>query len=62
MMLRTKYEVFRPCGFREEEFFYVIPIRISLCKICDPQSGPMFCPQGRNLSKLGRGLLDDATY
>ena len=25
-MLHTKYEIFGPCGFGEEDFFYVFPI------------------------------------
>ena len=31
---------------------------ISLCKICDPPGVPFLAI----LNKLGRGLLDDATY
>ena len=29
-LLDTKYIGFRPCGFREEDFFHIFPI-ISLC-------------------------------
>ena len=25
MMLRTKYQGSRPCGFRQEDFFHVLP-------------------------------------
>ena len=54
MMLHTKYQVSRPCGFRKDFF-------MSLCKICDPGPGH-FWPQGHNLNKLSGGSLDDATY
>ena len=33
----------------------------SLCELCDLQDRVIFGPQGHNLSKLGRSLLDDAT-
>ena len=38
MMLYTKYQGSRPCGFRQEDFSR-FPY-ISLCKICDPGGGP----------------------
>ena len=41
MMLHTKYQVYRPCGFKQEDFFYVSPY-ISLCKECDPRGGAIF--------------------
>ena len=52
MMLHTKYQGSRPCGFRQEDFFYVSPY-ISLCKACDPWGVVIFGP---------RGLPDDASY
>ena len=47
MMLHTKYQGSRPCGFRQEDFF---------------EGGGHFWPQGYNLNKLGRSPLSDATY
>ena len=61
MMLHTKYQSSRPCGFREEDFFHVARY-ISLCKTCEPRGQGHFSPLGYNLNKLGRGLLDDTTY
>ena len=59
MMLHTKCQDSRPCGFRHEDFFHFFPI---LYKTCEPREGP-FWPQGHILNnKLGRGLLDDAIY
>ena len=58
MMLHTKYQGSRSCGFRQEDF-HVCPC-ISLCKTCDPRGGP-FLPQGYNLNKLGRGSQGVAT-
>ena len=62
MMLNTKYQGSRPCGFRQEDF--VTFSYISLCKTCDPQGqaflapGPgQFWPKGYNLNKLDRGPL-----
>ena len=40
----------------DKKIFSCFPY-ISLCKRCDPRVGP-----GHDLNKLGRGLLDDATY
>ena len=57
MMLHTKYQDYRPCGFRQEDFF-MFPY-ISLCKKCDPGAGH-FWPQGYNLNKLGRDPLGDS--
>ena len=48
-MPHTKYQVSRPYGLRQEDFFM-----FSLRKTSDPQ--------GHNLNKLGRGPLGDATY
>ena len=61
MMLHTKYQGFRPCGFRQEDFFMFS--LYSLCKTCDLHFGPFFGPWGiYDLNKLGRGPLDDAAY
>ena len=60
MMLHSKYQGSRPCGFRQEEFFMFLPILIYV-KHVTPGAGP-FWPQGYHLNKLGRGLLGDATY
>ena len=60
MMLHTKYQGSRHCGFRQEDFFSCFPY-ISLCKICDHQARPNLAP-GHNLNRLSRGPLDDATY
>ena len=60
MILHTKYQGSRPCGFRQEELFHVAPY-ISLCKHVT-QGGAIFLPQSYNLNKLDRGLLGDATY
>ena len=59
MMLHTKYQGSMPCGVRQEDFFRFT--YISLCKTCDPGVGP-FLPQGHHLNKVGKGLLDDASY
>ena len=37
-LLHTKYESFRPCGFGEEDFFYVFPN--------DPRGGARMDPRG----------------
>ena len=55
MMLHTKYQGSRPCGFRQEDLF------MFLSKTCDPEAGH-FWPQGFYLNNLGRGLLDNTTY
>ena len=44
-------------GCRTSTFLY-----ISLSKTCEICGEVIFCPQGHNLNKLGRGSLDDATY
>ena len=58
MLLSTKYQGSRPCGFRQEDVF-MFPY-ISLYIKCDPSGQAHFWPQGHNLNKLGRGPLDDA--
>ena len=57
-MLHTKHQGSRPWDFRKEEFS-CFSYR-NLCKTCDPQGWPILGPRG--LNKLGRGLLDEATY
>ena len=59
MMLHTKYQGSRPCGYRQEDF-HCFPY-LSLCKTCDPRGGS-FWPQEQNLNKHGRAPLDDASY
>ena len=61
MILHTKYQGSRTRGFRQEDFFMLLPIYISLCKTCDPGAGH-FWPKGYNLNKLGRSPLDYTTY
>ena len=48
MMLHTKYQGSRPCGFRQEDLF-MFPYIISLCQTCDPLGWGHFQPQGHNL-------------
>ena len=59
MMLHTKYEGSRPCGFRQEDCFMVFPIQ-AYVKHVNPGAS-QFWPQGYNLNKLDRGSPDDAT-
>ena len=40
MMLHTKYQGPMHCGFRQEDFFHVFPIDLSLCKHVAPGQGP----------------------
>ena len=44
-MLLTKYESSGPCGFGEEDFFYVFPIE-SLWELMTPGAGPFSDPRG----------------
>ena len=53
MILHTKYQGSRHCGFRQEDFFMLLPILAYVKHVP---------PQGYNLNKLGRGPLGDATY
>ena len=39
MILHTKTQSARPCGFRQEDFLMLLHIAISLCKTCDPPLG-----------------------
>ena len=60
MMLHTKYQGSKPCGFRQDVFFHVFPIQ-AYVKYLTPRRD-LFWHQGYNLNNLGRGLLGDATY
>ena len=42
-LLLTKYESSGPCGFGEEDFFYVFPI-VSLWELINPGAGPFLIP------------------
>ena len=42
-LLLTKYESSGPCGFGEEDFFYVFPI-VSLWELMTPGAGPFSTP------------------
>ena len=44
MMLHTKYQGSRPCGFRQEDFFYVFPIQ-AYVKHLTPRGGPFLGPR-----------------
>ena len=59
MMLHTKYQGSRPCGFRLEDFFMFLPILVYVNHVTP---GGHFWPQGHNLNKLVRGLQGDAIY
>ena len=42
-LLLTKYESSGPCGYREEDFFYVFPI-VCLWELMTPGAGPFLTP------------------
>ena len=42
-LLLTKYESSGPCGFGEEDCFYVFPI-VSLWELMTPGAGPFLTP------------------
>ena len=42
-LLLTKYESSGPCGFGEEDFFYVFPT-VSLWELMTPGAGPFLTP------------------
>ena len=42
-LLHTKYESSGPCGFGEEDLFYVFPI-VSLWELMTPGAGPFLTP------------------
>ena len=60
MMLHTKYQGTRPCGFRQVDFFHIFPIKAHV-KHVTHGAGPFLAPR-YNLNKLGRGPLGEATY
>ena len=43
MMLHTKYQDSRHCGFRQEDFFHVSPY-VSFVKNVTPGAGPFLTP------------------
>ena len=53
-LLLTKYESSGPCGFGEEDFFYVFPI-VSLWELMTPGAGAIFDPRGM----IGRIYIED---
>ena len=53
-LLLTKYESSGPCGFGEEDFFYVLPI-VSLWELMTPRGGAIFDPRGM----IGRIYIED---
>ena len=60
MMLHTKYQGSRCCGFRQEDFFMFLPIKAYVKPVT--HEAVLFLPQGYILKKKrGRGLLDDTT-
>ena len=61
MILHTKYQGSRPCGFRQEDSFMFLPIKAYVKKPVTPRAGT-FLAAGYNLNKLSRNLLDDTTY
>ena len=60
MMLHTKYQGSRPCGFRQEDFFMFLPILVYV-KHVNPGAGSFLAP-GALFKKLVRGPQGDATY
>ena len=60
MILYTKYQNSRPCGFRQEDFFTLLLI-LAYVKHVNPWRGN-FWPQSYYLNELGRGPPDDNTY
>ena len=43
MMLHTKYQGPRPCGFRREDVFMFLPIKAHV-KTVTPEAGPFLAP------------------
>ena len=43
MILHTKYQGARPCGFRQEDFFILLPIK-AYVKHVNPGAGPFLAP------------------
>ena len=44
MMLHTKYQGSRPCGFRQEDFFMFLPILVLFFKHVTPETGSFLDP------------------
>ena len=44
MILYTKYQGSMPCGFRQEDFFRLLPI-YTYVKPVTPEAGPFFGPR-----------------
>ena len=61
MIIHTKHQTSRLCGFREDFLRFSYYKFTAVCKTDKPQAG-LFLAQGQYLNKLGRGLLGDATY
>ena len=55
MMLHTKYQGSKPCGFRLEDFFMFLPIKTYVKHVTSGRGH--FWPKGHILNKLGRGPL-----
>ena len=60
MMLHTKYQGSRPCGFRQEDFFMFLPILVYV-KYVTPGAGS-FLAHGASFKQLVRCPQGDATY
>ena len=60
MMLRTKYQGSRPCGFRQVDLFMFLPILVYVNHVI--LGAGHFWPKGHNLIRLVRGPPGDATY
>ena len=43
MMLHTKHQGSRPCGFRQEDIFMFLPIK-AYVKHVTPEAGPFLAP------------------
>ena len=54
------YQGHWPCGFRQEDLFYVFPINAHVNIVTSGQSH--FWPQCHNWNRLGRRLLSNASY
>ena len=57
MMLHTKFQGSRLCGFKQEGLVFHV-----LCKTNDTSVGAIFGPMCIFVNKLGREPLDDASY
>ena len=55
-VLLTKYESSGPCGFGEEDFFYVFPI-VSLWELMTPGAGPFLTPGARLAGFIKRNTI-----